>query len=349
MDFESCLAGQLKLHAGVQPQDVVKMCYQAAFGAEHLLGDVAGAEKYFQEEYAAVEGRDEPLYESISEDFCRVNLSAWKGEMLPSAWLFRMFAASAGAPHGSPELFRQYLKKAGEMLQGRGSDDYIAYSNYLEEYGKSGMSAVRHSPRYREANAPAYRIVDSRFMGLLPVLREAGKHDEKCVCVIAIDGRAASGKTTMAGLLSVVLDGAVVHMDDFFLPEDLRTPGRFQTPGGNVHYERFAREVLPNLSLPEDFSYRRFDCGEMDLCEPQKVPAKPFRIVEGAYSHHPALGQYADVKVFSDVEGAEQMRRILRRNGTDMAERFRNLWIPMEEAYFRAYGIMEKADIRLAD
>ena len=65
--------------------------------------------------------------------------------------------------------------------------------------------------------------------------------------VIAVDGRAAAGKTTFAEELAVTLGGAVVHMDDFFLPGELRTPERLAAPGGNVHAERFAEEVLPFL------------------------------------------------------------------------------------------------------
>lgn len=49
--------------------------------------------------------------------------------------------------------------------------------------------------------------------------------------VIAMDGRAAAGKTTLAEELAVTLGGAVVHMDDFFLPGELRTPERLAAPG----------------------------------------------------------------------------------------------------------------------
>ena len=41
--------------------------------------------------------------------------------------------------------------------------------------------------------------------------------------VIAIDGGAASGKTTLAGELAKRFGGACVHMDDFFLRPEQRT------------------------------------------------------------------------------------------------------------------------------
>lgn len=169
------------------------------------------------------------------------------------------------------------------------------------------------------------------------------------VVILAIDGRAASGKTTLAQKLSEITEAGVIHMDDFFLPMELRTKQRLAQPGGNVHYERFAEEILSKLNRREAFAYRRFDCGKMQLGEEQVVPEvqslMPLRIVEGAYSCHPVFGDYADIKIFSDVESTEQFARILRRNGEEKAEKFRSIWIPMEESYFTEYEILEAADI----
>ena len=92
------------------------------------------------------------------------------------------------------------------------------------------------------------------------------------VRIIAIDGRCAAGKTTLAARLVKELGGDVIHMDDFFLPPALRTPERRSEPGGNVHYERFLTEVLPNLRSGRPFSYRRFDCSRMTLGE--EIPVK---------------------------------------------------------------------------
>ena len=101
------------------------------------------------------------------------------------------------------------------------------------------------------------------------------------------------------------------------------------------------------LASGDGFTYRLFDCSVMDFGGLREIPAAPIRIVEGSYAHHPALGDYADLRVFSTVDADEQMRRILRRNGEGMAEMFRTRWIPMEERYFSHFGIREKADLCL--
>ena len=93
----------------MQPQDVVKMCYQAAFGAEHLLSDLDGAKSYLEKEYAEVVATEDELYEQISDTVCRINLSAWKANGLPLEWLFRMFVASCKVEQNGKAKFTEYL------------------------------------------------------------------------------------------------------------------------------------------------------------------------------------------------------------------------------------------------
>ena len=128
--------------------------------------------------------------------------------------------------------------------------------------------------------------------------------------IIAIDGRCAAGKTTLAARLAKELGGDVIHMDDFFLPPALRTQERRSEPGGNVHYERFLTEVIPKLASGQAFSYQRFDCSRMAPGDWLPVQNNGFVFVEGAYSCHPVL----------------------------------QLWIPLEEAYFQAFSLEENTD-----
>nr|MBR4280008.1 hypothetical protein [Clostridia bacterium] len=341
MDFTTCLLEQMKRHPAMQPRDVLKLCYQAARGAEHLLADTARARAWFDQEYAATPADGVlPLFEPISGHVARVNIAAWKAANLPADWLFRMFVHTAGVPMGGAELLNQYIDEAAAVVSAM-----PGWADELAAWRESGMPAVHHSEAYRAAEKPAYRIVNRLFACILPLLQRLNAQQD--VRVIALDGRAASGKTTKAALLGAVLEAPVIHMDDFFLPPALRTPERLSQPGGNVDYERFAAEVLPGLTSGEDFSYRIFDCGRMDFDGVREVPAAPIRIVEGSYAHHPALADYADLRVFSTVETDEQMARILLRNGERMAEIFRTRWIPMEEKYFAAFDVRGRAHLCL--
>ena len=324
----------IEKHPKVNWQDIVKLCYQASFGAEHMISDINSAENYFKTEYSSIEYGSGPLFEVISEDVCRVDMGAWKGEGLPGEWLFNLFLLSCNVCEKGKEAFVTYIEQAKMELPHMVAD--------IDEYLSGGIRPVHHSSVYRENYQPHYRIIKTDLLRIIPILMEIRFRNAR---IIAIDGGAASGKTTMAKELCFVLKAGDVHMDDFFLPPQLRTPERLREAGGNVHYERFAEEVLSALKKKGIFSYKVFDCSAMELNGAHTVDGSSYCVVEGSYSHHPFFGGYADLKVFSKVDKTTQMKRILERNGEEMAEIFRGRWIPMEEKYFLEYSVEDNAHI----
>ena len=175
------------------------------------------------------------------------------------------------------------------------------------------------------------------------IMEKINKND-KSQMLIAIDGRCAAGKTTLAALLKKETDCNIIHMDDFFLRQEQRTLKRMEEPGGNVDYERVLEEVMLPLSKGKSFSYQIFDCKRMELSSVVKIEPKAVTIVEGSYSCHPVLWDFYDLRVFMSVESNEQLERIRRRNGEEAVSKFRDCWIPMEERYFAAYKIQERCD-----
>lgn len=179
---------------------------------------------------------------------------------------------------------------------------------------------------------------------IITVIRQAVEQTQREHMVIAIDGRCAAGKTSLAAELQKVLDCNVIHMDHFFLQPQQRTKQRLRQPGGNVDHERFLQEVAAPLQKGVPFAYRVFDCKKMDFST--EIPVDPGRltIVEGAYSCHPALWDLYDLRIFLTVDPQEQLRRISHRNGEAALTMFREKWIPLEEMYFSAYHIKERCD-----
>lgn len=164
--------------------------------------------------------------------------------------------------------------------------------------------------------------------------------------VVAVDGPCASGKTTFAQGLGEEFGGAVIHMDDFFLRAEQRTPARLAEVGGGVDRERFSEEVLKPLMRKEEFSYRPYSCRDGLLGDPIPIPARGLILVEGSYSLHPEFGRYYDLSLFLDVSSEEQLKRLEMRS-PEKLERFRTEWIPKEEAYFRAFSVWERCDMIL--
>lgn len=165
--------------------------------------------------------------------------------------------------------------------------------------------------------------------------------------IIAIDGRCASGKTTLAKELSQMLNCNVIHMDDFFLRPEQRTSERLSIPGENVDHERFLSDVLLPLEGGKAFAFRPFSCNNCSLGDPIKVTPKGINIIEGSYSCHPSLWEHYDLRIFLTVSPEEQFKRIVKRNGEQNAEVFRTRWIPLEEKYFTAFDIAKRCDIVL--
>ncbi|MCI9078765.1 MAG: uridine kinase [Lachnospiraceae bacterium] len=178
---------------------------------------------------------------------------------------------------------------------------------------------------------------------LLTIIQNISSNS-KTPFLIAIDGRCAAGKTTLAFMVKEKIDCNVIHMDHFFLQPWQRTKERLQEPGGNVDYVRVKEEVLLPLSHGKPFSYQPFDCKSMELSAPVKIKPAMAAIIEGSYSCHPVLWDFYDLRIFLDINAKEQLQRIKHRNGVEAAQVFIDKWIPMEEKYFMEYNIRKRCD-----
>lgn len=169
------------------------------------------------------------------------------------------------------------------------------------------------------------------------VKREALK---QASLIVAIDGRCASGKSTLANELANALDANLFHMDDFFLRPEQRTGERLAKPGENIDHERFLLEVLLPLKKRLPFDYQPFSCSNMELSEPIHITPKAITIIEGSYACHPNLREHYDLRIFLTVSSDEQICRIRERNGEGLLKIFCETWIPLEEAYFESCQVM---------
>lgn len=335
----------------MEPVDAVKLVYQSEFGCGHLLLAEAGCAESVRRELEQTPVRDEPPAVAVGGGLCRLNLAAPSVRSLSPESVARMMRLTAARAHGGTASFEQGL----EMLRALAREGAAPFSpealdRYLEEYRAKGTPPVSHSQRYREAYGPAYRVVLEDFAPLVPVIAAAdGRLAREGRVTVALDGPCGAGKTTLGDLLALFYGVNPIRMDDFFLPPNLRTPQRLREPGGNVHYERFAREVIAGLEAGGGLAYRRFDCGT-GRYHMQKRNASAVAVIEGSYSHHPYFDRGYDklnaLRVFVGVEAGEQLRRLSGRN-PEKLERFRSEWIPLEKCYFEAYDIRERADIAL--
>lgn len=155
------LEAHLAAHPSMTPQDIAKLCYQAAHGAEHLLSAPDRARGYLLREFDATEADGSiPLTEPISDTVARVNLAAWKAEGRSTDDLFDLFVATASVSGGGQELLDHYLTEVTAHLRDHATAvPYEEWITFLGWYDSEGRPPIHHSEAYRETEKPAYRIV----------------------------------------------------------------------------------------------------------------------------------------------------------------------------------------------
>lgn len=162
--------------------------------------------------------------------------------------------------------------------------------------------------------------------------------------LVGLDGCCGSGKTTLAGQLAQRLpECTVLHTDDYYLPLDRRTPDWMHTPAANMDLARLRTEVLDPARAGQPFTVRAYSCRQGRYLPPEERIPGAVVLVEGSYSHHPALADCYDLRIFLRCSPAEQARRLQAREG-ERYPLFVQRWIPLEEGYFARYSIPERAD-----
>ena len=334
-DTKQFLLGQCARYPALRPGDLLKALHQSVFGCGHFVTDEVAGLPYLREELLKADCLE---IEPLDGGFCRVHLG-----------ILQKTGLSAETPCGTVAALEEKLADLLELaVEGRLPFSYEEIAAAEEDWRKAGFPACHHSPAFRDAYAPAYRVVRREYAWAIPLLAAIDRRlAENPRLLVAIDGGSASGKTTLAALLARVYDCSVFHMDDFFLRPEQRTEERLAEPGGNVDRERFYEEVREPLTTGKTVTFRRYDCRTQTLADPATITPKALNIVEGAYSMHPLLADSYDLTVFLKIPPEVQRARILARNGPEVGERFFTRWIPLEQRYFDALDPAGRCDLIL--
>ena len=344
-ETKAALVRHCERYPDLQIRDLFKFLYQSSFGCEHMISNPEAVEEYIKSEAEQYRAAAKEIIEPLDGGWCRVHLDCIK-EGLEVHTLARLFYLSADHAEDGKERLLDKLSVLSEAAEeGLLPFTKEAVADAIAKWREEGYPACHHSEDFRAAYGPAYRLVKKEYAMFLPLFIRIDRMLREGTVRLAIEGGSAAGKTTLSKLLTQVYDCTVFHMDDFFLRPEQRTKKRFAEPGGNVDRERFLEEVLLPLHRREPVAYRRFDCSTFILEEP--VLEKPTRltVIEGAYSMHPELSAYYNLSVFLEVSPELQRKRIEKRNTPELAKRFFEEWIPMEQRYFTELRVKERCDM----
>ena len=179
-DVERFVSNLIERYPKARLLDIYKSCFQDFMGAEHLVNDTASARAYLEQELTMTDINDlMPWYYEpcgVEGRYVRVSLRTVMEGLVSAEQLLETFIASANnTTHPSVE---EWVERWLEMMQ---TIDQMALDlpyfdqdkQFINEVLAQGRYAISHSPEYREAYAPHYRIVersifDERIKGLLP-------------------------------------------------------------------------------------------------------------------------------------------------------------------------------------
>ena len=151
---------------------------------------------------------------------------------------------------------------------------------------------------------------------------------------VGIDGKGASGKTTLAAAVVAALpDAVVVHVDDFARPS-VATWER----------DRFVAQVLVPLAVGRPARYERWDWDRDASAGWADVPVGVPVVVEGVSSTDVRLGVLWDVTLWVDAPYDVRLARALARDGEAMREQWVERWMPEEDAYEAAQRPQDRVD-----
>lgn len=293
---------------------------------------------------------DEDLYDFISEELVRINLRVYYKYNLDFHKLSKAYLMTKELRKADKNNFLRklnYFKNAN--INYKTKSDLELINKYINLIEVGDNFEFGHSTKYINNYNPNYRIIDKQFltnhMKYIQIKNFINNMlSKKNTLKIAIDGKCASGKTTISNLLQEDFNATIIHVDDFFLEKQMKTKERLEEIGGNIQSDLLS-EVINKIEVGKPFTYDIFNCKTQSYQTKTEAKVNPIIIVEGVYSMHDKLIQEYDGTIYLDIDSENQMNRLKDRCNEDLLKKFINEWIPLENKYFSNKKIMFKANI----
>jgi hypothetical protein len=166
-DIQTFVQKQMETYPKSRLLDIYKSCFQDYMGAEHLVSDRQRVKAYLDEELqsTSLDSLMTWLYEPCGVDgrYVRVSIRAIKEGLIKEDMLLDAFIRSANtSERPSVDSWRDrwhVIIGTIEQMQLQ-LPNYDKDKQFIESILSAGKYAISHSPEYREAYHPHYRIVE---------------------------------------------------------------------------------------------------------------------------------------------------------------------------------------------
>ena len=166
-DIQGFVTKQMQTYPKSRLLDIYKSCFQDYMGAEHLVSDRERVKAYLDEELQTTSLDDlmpwylEPC--GVNGQYVRVSIRAIKENMIAEDVLLDAFIRSANSDRRpAVESWRdRWHKIVGTIDQMElNLPNYQQDRVFIDSILSVGKYAISHSPEYRKAYRPHYRIVE---------------------------------------------------------------------------------------------------------------------------------------------------------------------------------------------
>ena len=166
-DIQGFVTKQMQTYPKSRLLDIYKSCFQDFMGAEHLVSDRQRVNAYLDEELQTTNLDDlMPWYYEpcgVNGQYVRVSIRAIKENLISEEMLLDAFIRSANSEkRPTVESWRDRWRKIiGTIdLMELNLPNYQQDREFIDSILSVGKYAISHSPEYREAYRPHYRIVE---------------------------------------------------------------------------------------------------------------------------------------------------------------------------------------------
>lgn len=160
--------------------------------------------------------------------------------------------------------------------------------------------------------------------------------------IIAIDGRAGAGKTTLANELCLALSlhrkVTVIHLDEIYAGWELALT---QTLTDSLS------KILESLSSNKTLIVPTYDWALGQFDSTREISPCDLLIMEGVGSAQRVVRQFATATIWIDIDPSTGLERVLGRDGVAIKEQMK-LWQVREEEHFLSDATRENADFILS-
>ena len=346
--YKNLLINYYKNKPKSEIQDFIKLIYQGTFGGEHLVKNKETVFNYLLTECNQIEisNKYEPLYEIISDEYVRINLVPYIKGNFSLKELNDCFCEQKA--NRSLNTLIERINIFLDLV----SDNTIKLNkeettSFLEEYRKNNFPVFHHTIEYRNEYNPHYRVVPIDFLSnemkeyqLLSFIKNIEATSKQKHVYIAVEGKCASGKTTLIDKINKSTNITIVHTDDFFLSKKEK-----EIPIGDfINYSKII-DLLKALENNEFVTYEKFNCSKQLYEKATIHSTSKIIILEGVYSFNLHLREYMNNLIFVTINKEDQLKRLQKRENSESYQKFIDLWIPNEEKYYSTFPILDMADL----